>query len=171
MTISSFTEKKLDALNLSAQDYFWVIDQLEALQIAFDNPPWVHANPDDLHTQAQVGYLSHVMDLERHERIEVLEIILGRQLHWDVSQDFPGSVPEEDMEEPENYPGPSLKDIGITKWMTSHLIDYYLNGDGLELNKKLGYTSKTSTDQAKRITRQVAQAAKANATGTAPQKP
>lgn len=155
----------LDEKFLSPDDYDWVCSQIEALQILFEHCWWTHADPDALHTQAQVGYLSGLMDLEREDRLELMEIILGRPLEWNM-EDFPGAVPEDDMEYPEEYPGPSLKDIRITRWMNSVLIEYYLNGDGHELNNKLGYTSQTAIRNQKRIARATAKQASASVTAT-----
>lgn len=156
------TLELLEQRDLPPDDFDWICSQIEALHILFDSCWWPYADPDSLHTQKQVGFLAGAMDLEREDRLEVMEIILGYPLEWDVDEDYPGAVDEDSYEEPDAYPGPSLKDLRITKWMNSILIDYFLNGDGRELNKRLGYTSLEAIRHKKRLARQALRTASTN---------
>jgi len=144
---------KLAKFTLTDDEYDWVVVQLEALKIRFDNPEWSLSHADAPHTQKQVGYLAGLMDLERPDRIELLEIITDLTTHWDFTDWYPGSDEIVEMEYPEEYPGRSSKDLRITRWMHSVLVDYYIDGEGLNLNETLGYTSQSSIIEAKRAQR------------------
>lgn len=163
MTIDyeKFQQQLLDQYILSQTEREWIENELLILRIEFDNPHW-YSDPDALHTQKQVGFLAGLMDLEREERLEVGSLLVGHPLIWNF-EDFPGVVEEDDMDTPEEYPGPSLKDIRITRWMMSRLINYYKTGNGHDLNRILGYQSATAKRNQKRAEREAAKQAKANA--------
>ena len=122
----------------------WVATELETLRLQLDNPPnydWTEYP----HTQKQVGYLAGLMDLGtdekdidgRADRYELLSLILGWAIEYDL-RDFPGMVLEK------SEPGPSSKDIRITRWMHSVLITYFKDGNGAELVNRLGYITATT---------------------------
>ena len=106
------------------------------------------------------------MDLEREDRIKVIEMIMGFPLMYVLGEWFPGVAEPLD---PDNYPGPSLKDVRITRWQTSILIDYWINGNGSELNERLGLTSASAKAQAKRDQKLAQKQAKADDTPVDPQ--
>lgn len=142
-------------------DIEWVIREIEALRINLDNPPdnWLMADP--MSTQKQVGYLAGAMDLERPDRIRVLSLIVGYDCQYD-GEYFEGYVPLEELpaDKQELYPGPSSKDIRVTRYERSILIDYYLSGNGQKLNEALGLTSLSSIRQERAITRAAARQVK-----------
>ena len=148
MPLTDYAQDILNSKFLTQEDQDWVIAEIEDLVWRFDNPSWPLDKANDLHTQAQVGYLSGVMDLEREHRIEVVEMIMGFPLMYVLGEWFPGVA---EPLEPDNYPGASLKDVRITRWEMSVLIDYYIAGNGSELNERLGYTSKTTIRTQKRL--------------------
>src|SRR3972149_2982210 len=125
--INDYQEELLLTKNLNTTEYDWVVQQLEGLRIAFDNPP----DYDALRTDAQVGYLAGAMDLERPDRLDALAILTGLELFWTPGPEDAGR----NFTNPESYPGPSSKDLRLTRWMFKILIDYYLNGDGLTFNE------------------------------------
>jgi hypothetical protein len=142
----------------------WIMDEIDGLQVQMDNPPdnWISASEEE-HTQNQVGYLAGLMDLERPDRLEMLSIILGYETYWD-GEAFEGSVSIEELPEDKAilYPGPSSKDVNITRWQHSVLIDYYMNNPHAhKLHEYLGYESLTVIRSAKRIAREAARQAKA----------
>jgi hypothetical protein len=163
MNLNEYQREILDTKRLSPDDRLWIEDQLVGLQETFENSPWSYWIADAPHTQAQVGYLAGLMDLERDDRIEVLNLIVGYETYWHYDDDYPGAVDIEQMQTPNAYPGPSSKDLRLTRWMTSALIDYYANGDGKLLNDKIGYISHRTKSQAKAAARELAREAKANA--------
>lgn len=159
--ISNYTLELLAKKDLSSADYDWVMAQIEGLHIVFDNPAWPVHKAEALHTQPQIGYLTGLMDIESdEERYEALEIITGLHLFWDITESYPGSEVEV-MDHPEQYPGKSSKDLRINRWMTSVLIEYYLNGEGSELNETLGYTTASAVREEERRQREADKAAQA----------
>ena len=152
--INDYQEELLLTKNLNTTEYDWVVQQLEGLRIAFDNPP----DYDALRTDAQVGYLAGAMDLERPDRLDALAILTGLELFWTPGPEDAGR----NFTNPESYPGPSSKDLRLTRWMFKILIDYYLNGDGLTFNETLGYTSAAVKRAEKRAQRAALRSAKAN---------
>lgn len=160
--ISNHTLNLIAEKDLPQADLQYVYNELDQLRHLFDNPTWTIPAAYALHTQPQVGYLAGLMDLLREDRLECLEIIIGRELFWDF-EDYPGSVDPEHMEYPEEYPGKSSKDVTITRWEVSVLIEYYLNGNGLTLNERLGYRSATAVRDEERAKRIVEEQRKATA--------
>lgn len=129
-TISLLAQKGLS-------DDAYIVGQLEALKLLFDNPGWLYM-ADAEHTTAQVGYLIGLMDLEHDDRIELLSMIVGLPLK-------------------------TSDDARITRWMFSVLIDYYLNGEGQKLNEAIGYKSADIIRSEKRFEREAAKQATASA--------
>jgi hypothetical protein len=117
-------------------DDAYIVGQLEAIKLLFDNPSWLYM-ADAEHTDAQVGYLISLMDLERNDRIELLSMMTGLPLK-------------------------TSNDARITRWMFSVLIDYYLNGEGQKLNESIGYKSADTIRAEKRSERKAAKSAEAN---------
>lgn len=139
--LTSYARDILNSKFLDPVSEAWIISEIEDLAFKFEHPTWPQAKADALHTQAQVGYLSGVMDLEREDRIEVIELIMGFPIYYVLGEWFPGVTEPLEID---NYPGPSLKDVRITRWQTSVLIDYYVSGDGHQFNETLGYKSSTT---------------------------
>jgi hypothetical protein len=142
---------------LTEVDVDWIIQEIEALRINLDNPPdnWMMANP--MSTQDQVGYLAGAMDLERPARIVVLSLIVGFDCKYS-GEYYEGAIPLDQLpaDKQELYPGPSSKDVRITRYERSILIDYYLSGNGKDLNAELGFTPLSTIRQERAIARAAA---------------
>jgi hypothetical protein len=131
--LSSYSLKLLAQKNLSPVDYDFAIEQLEVVRLLIDNPIWW--NSDIPSTDYQIGYLAGVMDLERDDKIEAIRMLTG----YDIT---------------------TTKDIRLTRYICSVLINYYINGDGHKFNQAIGYTSATDKRKAKRAEREAAREAK-----------
>ena len=153
--LGKYRQTLLDSFLLTADEREWIELEIVTLEIEFENPYWYSGN-NELHTQQQVGYLAHACDLNREDRLEVISLLVGFELHYE-GEDFPGAVFDD-----QDFSGPSLKDVRITRWMMSRLIEYYLTGNGHELNRKLGYPSAKAERSAKRAERGAQKQAKAN---------
>ena len=144
------------------------LDQVKSLHEQIANPPdaWL-MSADEPHTQSQVGYLAGLMDLDRADRLEMLSLLLGWMPQWGGDY-YPGAVPLEDLDEDKQalYPGPSSKDLRLTRWDTSVLIEFYKNGEGPRLNEILGFESKRAKAEKKRAARAALQAAKTAASAS-----
>jgi hypothetical protein len=132
--LSSYSLKLLAQKHLSPVAYDFVVGQLEVVRLLLDNPIWW--NSDIMSTDYQIGYLAGLIDLERDDKIEAVRILTG----LDIS---------------------TTKDIRLTRYICSVLINYYLNGDGHKFNEAIGYTSASAKRKAKRTEREAARAAKA----------
>lgn len=113
----------------------WVEDELEILSAQFAG--MVYRWQSEYSTARQVGYLAGLMDLDDNSRYYVLSVIL-------------------------DTPIATSKDIRITKGMMSILIEYYLEGNGYELNEKLGLESLSDQRAARRTARLLAAEQKGN---------
>lgn len=137
--ISKYTE---DLIASRTTDIDWVVSQIEGLQILFDNPSWDYTwSTDAPCTVPQLGHLAGVMDLERNDRLMCLEILTNTRLDWNNE--------------------PSSKDLGLTRWNASVLIEYYISGKGKQLNAKLGFTPLSVIREEKRRQRAIARENKA----------
>jgi hypothetical protein len=135
MALSSYTLKLLAQKHLSPTDYDYAIGQCEVLKLLFDNPIWW--NSDIPSTDYQIGYLAGLMNLERDDKIEAVRILTGLDIN-------------------------TTKDIRLTRYICSVLINYYLCGDGHKFNETIGYTSATDKRKARRSEREAARKAKAS---------
>ena len=164
MSLTIYAKDILDSFFLMPDDEQWVIIEIEDLAYQFEHPQWPMVAASKLHTQKQVGYLTGMMNLEeRDDRIKVIELIMGYPLYYVLGEWYPGIT---EPENPDLYPGPSLKDVRMTRWETSVLLEYYINGNGHELNERLGLTSATSVAKKKRDKKLAQKQTQTNGTAT-----
>ena len=135
MELSSYVFRLLTQKHLSPVAFDFVVEQLAILKLLFDNSVWW--NSDIMSTDLQLGYLAGLMDLEHDDKIDAVRILTGLDIN-------------------------TTKDIRLTRYICSVLINYYLNGDGHKFNEAIGYTSATDKRKARRTEREAAREAKAS---------
>lgn len=141
---------RLDEVGASFDDRATVFGELAALSDRLQTQTYAPREK----TQAQVGYLAGLMDLEDEERYWMLETLVGFPLYYS-NEPYRGYHPKE-------TPGASSKDSRISCEMMSVLIDHYLtNGEALRIHDILGLESKRSRVAARRAKRLLARAEKA----------
>jgi hypothetical protein len=116
--------------------------------------PWHSGEGEKTH--AQVVQLIILMELDRDDRLWVVETILGFELFWDGVTNYPGSVPGD--------PGRSFKDIRLTRWVMSVLIDFYTRDaeNAITIHRILGLEDRRDKAAARRNLRAIARAQKAS---------
>jgi hypothetical protein len=139
-TLNRLTERFAE-LDLTEIEKQWVVDEVTALQNVLMDPRPVGYSATSLHSQHQIGYLVGAMNMkDREERLDLLEILLGFSLYYDESvDDFPGQVILGEG------PKRSSKDVRISKYMHSRLLEYFLNDkDANKLKRLLGFAEAES---------------------------
>lgn len=161
-TMNQFSVDKLKSrlaqITIPEDDLEFLRLEIPALYTILNDPEPVGYSATSLHTQDQVGYLASLMDMERENRLDLLEILTGVTLYYDEVEDvFPGQVIIGMV------PDRSSKDLRISKYMTARLIEYFgddIDNAATKLKSVLKYASSTTARQERQRKRHTLRATK-----------